>query len=191
MLHESNTIIEASNTTYSIEENLVLALKEQDKKALKYVYESYSAALFGVIIRIVKDEAYAEEILHDIFLKIWDQIANYDSGKGRLFTWMMALTRNLSIDRLRTRRVSQAKKTDSLEVLVGTNEPQEEADTKADFIGVDTAIQLMDEDQRRVVNLVYLSGYTHSEASDELNIPLGTVKTRLRLGLKFLKKQLL
>lgn len=170
---------------------LVLALQQQDKRALKHVYDAYSAALFGVIIRIIKDESFSEEILHDVFLKIWDQIHQYDAQKGRLFTWMMTLTRNLAIDRLRTRRMSQAKKTDSLDVIVDTNEPQEAADTKADFIGVDSALLEMDKDQLQVVDLVYMQGYSHSEASEALQIPLGTVKTRIRLGINFLKKQLL
>lgn len=168
-----------------------MALQNQDKRALKHIYEFYSAALFGIIIRIIKDEAFAEEILHDVFLKIWNQINQYDAKKGRLFTWMMTLTRNLSLDRLRTRRMSNAKKTDSLELLVDSNEPQEQADTQADFIGVDVALQEMVKEQREVVNLVYLQGYTHVEAAESLQIPLGTVKTRIRLGLNFLKKQLL
>lgn len=170
---------------------MVLALQNQDKHAFKHLYDSYSAALFGIIIRIIKDEAFSEEILHDVFLKIWNQIDQYDSKKGRLFTWMMTLTRNLSLDRLRTRRMSYAKKTDSLEVLVDMNQPQEQADTKADFIGVDVALQEMAKEQLDVVNLVYLQGYTHVEAAEVLQIPLGTVKTRIRLGLNFLKKQLL
>jgi RNA polymerase sigma factor (sigma-70 family) len=138
------------------------------------------------VIRILKNEAIAEEVLQDIFLKIWDRFDNYDESKGRLFTWMVNVARNQAIDRTRSREVSKKQKTGSLDTFV--NEVKTSfVEQNVDAIGVKELLKSLPEEQSFVVDKLYLGGYTQSELSEEFNIPLGTVKTRLRLAMQHLR----
>jgi RNA polymerase sigma factor (sigma-70 family) len=140
-------------------------------------------------MRIVKNDALAEEVMQDIFLKIWDRFDNYDESKGRLFTWMINVARNQAIDRTRSREVSKKQKTERLDTIVN--------DVKASFveqnvdaIGMKELLKSLPEEQSFVVDKLYLGGYTQSELSEEFKIPLGTVKTRLRLAMQQLRRTL-
>ena len=88
---------------YLSEEELISKLKSQDTIAIRAIYDMYSAALFGVISRLIPQTEIAEDILQETFMKIWNAPHSYDSSKGRLFTWMMNIARNLSIDKLRSK----------------------------------------------------------------------------------------
>lgn len=169
---------------------MVALLKKQDKVAMHYLYDNYSAALYGTILRIVNDEKVAEEVLNDAFLKIWDKIDTFDSKKGRLFTWMLNLTRNLSIDKLRSKEIKKVKKTDDISDNVYNIERDNLIHQHEDDIGVKELLSKLREEERLVVDLVYFKGFTQSEVSDEYEIPLGTVKTRLRMALKNLRNVL-
>lgn len=161
----------------------------QAKKTLylDYLYDHYSSSLFGVISRILPNEDVAEEVLQDAFLKIWNRIDQYDASKGRLFTWMLNLSRNLAIDRSRSKEISKGRKTDDLDKLVGKIDRSEFAESQVDAIGLREVLMKLTDDQRFVVEKVYLGGFTHSELAEEFNIPLGTVKTRLRLAMMELR----
>ncbi|MEZ4974743.1 MAG: sigma-70 family RNA polymerase sigma factor [Cyclobacteriaceae bacterium] len=172
------------------ESELVMKLKARDKSSLAYLYDNYSAALFGVISRIIRNEEIAEEVLQDVFLKIWDRISFYDPEKGRLFTWMLNVARNQAIDRTRTREISNDKKTTELESLVSVVEAKGGEELVTDAIGLAEVLNKLPEEQRFVISHLYLKGYTHRELADEFDIPLGTVKTRLRLAMTGLRKQL-
>jgi RNA polymerase sigma factor (sigma-70 family) len=139
-----------------------------------------------MIIRILKNDDVAEEVLQDVFLKIWNRFENYDESKGRLFTWMINLARNLAIDKTRSKEISKKQKTGGLETIVN--------DAKIGFIeqgidaiGIQEALNSLTAEQKFVVEKLYLAGYTQSELADEFNIPLGTVKTRLRLAMQQLR----
>jgi RNA polymerase sigma factor (sigma-70 family) len=140
-----------------------------------------------VISRIIKKEEVAEEVLQDAFLKIWDKIDGYDASKGRLFTWMLNLTRNLAIDKTRSKEISCELKTSGIENLVSIIDNREFTEQGVDSIGVKEILSALTEDQRFVVEHLYFRGYSQSELSDEFNIPLGTVKTRLRLAMNQLR----
>ncbi len=150
---------------------------------MSYLYDHYSAALFGVIARVVKNEDVAEEVLQDVFLKIWDRISRYDASKGRLFTWMMNIARNQAIDKTRSKEISKGRKTDDIENLVNRIDQNEYGEQAVDAIGLKEVMNRLTEEQRFVVDHLYLKGYTQSELADDFNIPLGTVKTRLRLAM--------
>lgn len=169
------------------QDELVSRLRAKDKSALNYLYDHYSGALYGTILRIVSNDEVAEEVLQDAFIKIWNNIESYDTSKGRLFTWMMQICRNLSIDKLRSREIKKEMKSDNIEANVYTIEREHRAYQSIDKIGVKELLNKLREDERLIVDLVYFRGYTHSEVSDEYDIPLGTVKTRLRMGLKNLR----
>jgi RNA polymerase sigma factor (sigma-70 family) len=140
-----------------------------------------------VVSRIIKKEEIAEEVLHDAFLKIWDKIDWYDASKGRLFTWMLNLTRNLAIDKMRSKEISRESKTSAIENLVSSIDNSEFTEQGVDSIGVKEILSTLTDDQRFVVDHLYFKGYSQSELSDEFNIPLGTVKTRLRLAMSHLR----
>jgi RNA polymerase sigma-70 factor (ECF subfamily) len=136
-----------------------------------------------VIYRILNSDDVAEEVLQDTFLRIWDRIGSYDSGKGRLFTWMLNVARNLAIDKTRSKEISKVRKTDDIDDLVNKIDRKQQTEQNVDIIGLKEVLGRLSEDQKFVVEHLYLKGYTQSELADEFNIPLGTVKTRLRLAL--------
>jgi RNA polymerase sigma-70 factor (ECF subfamily) len=152
----------------------------------EYLYDNYSAALYGVITRIVREEPVAEEVMHDAFLRIWNKIGTYDPEKGRLFTWMLNLTRNLAIDKTRSKDGNRARKTSGLENLVDTQDDRG-AYSPEDVIGLNEVLNKLPAEQKFIVEYLYLKGYSQSELAEEFNIPLGTVKTRTRLAMMALR----
>jgi RNA polymerase sigma-70 factor (ECF subfamily) len=162
---------------------LVAALQRKDRSAFEYVYDHYSGALLGVISRIIKKEELAEEILQDVFLKVWDRIETYDASKGKLFTWMLNIARNQAIDKTRSKEFSKGKKTDDIETLVSKVDKREFSETKVEAIGLQDLLNSLPEEQRFVIDQHYLKGYTQAEMAEEFNLPLGTVKTRMRLAM--------
>lgn len=170
------------------EERLVLLILEKDKEAIDYLYDHYSASLYGVILRIIGEEETAEEVLQDAFTKIWFKISSYDDQKGKLFTWMLNISRNLAIDRLRSKDHKRQHRTDLIENNVYAIDQKQHHRQNPDTIGVKELLHTLNEDQQLIVNLLYFKGYTQSEVSKEYDIPLGTVKTRLRAAIKHLRK---
>lgn len=162
---------------------LVAALQRKDRSAFEYLYDHYSGALLGVISRIIKKEELAEEILQDVFLKVWDRIETYDASKGKLFTWMLNIARNQAIDKTRSKEFSKGKKTDDIETLVSKVDKREFSETKVEAIGLQDLLNSLPEEQRFVIDQHYLKGYTQAEMAEEFNLPLGTVKTRMRLAM--------
>lgn len=165
-------------------------LKTKDQSALNYLYDHYSSALYGVVFRILRKEETAEEVLQDIFLKVWDKIESFDPSKGKLFTWMINIAHNQAIDKTRSKEVSKGRKTDDIDYLVNKIDIQEHAQLQVDAIGLKEVLLKLSEDQQFIVNQLYLKGYTQSEVAEEFNIPLGTVKTRLRLAMIELRSTL-
>lgn len=141
-----------------------------------------------MIFRVVRDEGVAQEVLQDAFLKIWNKIDAYDTTKGKLFTWMLNVTRNLAVDRTRSKEIQKVKKTDDIDLLVNRIDRQEQTELQVDAIGLNEMLNRLPEEQRFVIDHLYLKGFTQSELAEEFNIPLGTVKTRTRLGLNELRK---
>ena len=174
---------------YNLSESQIAELLViKDKRALEYLYDNYSATLYGVILRIIGEEKIAEEILQDVMIRIWTKISTFDPNKGKLFTWMLNISRNLSIDKLRSKEISKDSKTESIANIVYSSNFRSEPEPGIDTIGVKELLESLNIEQRIVVEHIYFKGYTHSEASKELGIPLGTVKTRLRSALIQLRK---
>ncbi|HCW08087.1 MAG TPA: hypothetical protein DGG95_12065 [Cytophagales bacterium] len=163
-------------------------MKQKEQSALDYLYDHYAGALYGVVLRVIKDEDIAQEVLQDAFLKIWEKIDSYDSSKGKLFTWMLNVTRNLAIDRTRSKEMSKARKTDDLAISVNRVDRQEYLEIQIESIGLKEILNRLSDEQRFVIEHLYLKGFTQSELAEEFNIPLGTVKTRTRLALNELRK---
>ncbi len=163
------------------EDELVMLLKKRQPQAFEYLYNNYSAALYAVILSIVPNKELANDTLQEVFLKIWRQIESYDDTKGRLFTWMMNVARNASIDILRSKtyqnNLQNRQLTDNVyELTAGIN-------PNTDKIGLRKIVHLLKDDYKVLIELSYFQGYTQEEISKILEIPLGTVKTRLRTAL--------
>ncbi|MGI4729935.1 MAG: RNA polymerase sigma factor [Janthinobacterium lividum] len=170
------------------EEELITALQRQDKIAAEALYDMYSASLFGVIIRIVQNNEIAEDLLQETFVKVWNSFSSYSSDKGRLFTWMVNIARNLSIDKIRSKDYKNQTKNHELEINVNSIDESRNTAYKPELLGVKDLVDKLKPEQKIILDLVYFKGYTHLEAADELSIPLGTIKTRLRMAIIQLRK---
>ena len=166
----------------------MLALRQREKIAIEALYDMYSSSLFGVIVRIVNDTALAEDILQDTFVKIWNSFSSYSTEKGRLFTWMVNIARNLAIDKIRSKDFKNQGKNQDIENNVAFIDEQTNAVYKPEHLGVKELVERLKPEQKSILDLVYFKGYTHVEAADELGVPLGTVKTRLRMAIIQLRK---
>jgi len=170
------------------EEELVSKLKSQDTLAIQALYDMYSGALLGVISRVIQHTEVAEDLLQETFIKIWNSAGSYDNSKGRLFTWMMNIARNLSIDKLRSKDFKNSNKNQDIENNVDFIDAQKGITFNADVLGIKDLVTSLKPEFKTVLEMVYFKGYTHVEAAEELNLPLGTVKTRIRMGIMELRK---
>ena len=163
------------------EAELVGMLKQRTQSAFNYLYDNYSASLYTVILSILQDKELANDTLQEVFIKIWRQIEQYNPDKGRLFTWMVNISRNASIDILRSKDYHSQKQnrelTENVYNVAGT------VNIETDKIGLRKIISNLKDDQKILIELAYFQGYTQDEISKFLNMPLGTVKTRLRNAL--------
>jgi len=172
------------------EEELVILLQNRDQKAFSYLYDNYAAALNGVIYRMVEDRELAEDILQEAFIKIWNNFSNYDKLKGRLFTWMLNITRNLTIDTLRSKGYKKQSKISADENSVSNYTDDSKMAERFDSMGLRKQLVNLKPEQRSIIDLAYFNGYTQDEISREMGIPLGTVKTRMRSAILELRKML-
>jgi RNA polymerase sigma factor (sigma-70 family) len=170
------------------EEELIDALRQKTKIGYDALYDMYSAALYGIIFRIVQVEETAEDVVQETFVRIWNSFSSYDSSKGRLFTWMMNLARNMAIDKVRSKEFKNSNKNQDIENNVSSIDVANNTAYKPELLGIKDLLTHLKPEQREIVDYVYFKGYTHTEVSDEMGIPLGTVKTRLRMGIIELRK---
>jgi RNA polymerase sigma-70 factor, ECF subfamily len=171
------------------EEELVYQLQMQDQSAFSYLYDNYAAALNGVIHRMVDDTQLSEDILQEAFIRIWNNFKQYDAGKGRLFTWMVNITRNLTIDTLRSKGYKKQQKISQNESSV-TNYQNKDNVARFDGIGLNKQLASLKPEYKNLIDLAYFAGYTQEEISKEMGIPLGTVKTRMRSAIMELRKMM-
>lgn len=175
-------------TTYS-EQELVGALKERDNQAYSYLYDNYSGALYSIILQIVQNTELASDVLQEVFINIWRKIETYDASRGRLFTWMLNITRNASIDTLRSKGFQNSQKNQVLSENVSIMSGQV-TQTNTDNIGLKKTLAKLKPEHRTLIELAYFKGYTHEEIAQIEDIPLGTVKTRIRNALLQLREYL-
>ena len=168
-----------------LEQHIVNLLAEGDARAIPLIYENYSSSLLGVIQKITIDSALAEDALQESFIKIWKNAKKYDSSKAKLFTWLYRIARNTAIDKLRSHNIKFTKEVHIADSNVyklstsGLN--QDTMDLKKHVASLESKYQI-------VLKALFFEGMTQQEASEELSIPLGTIKSRLKIGLRELKK---
>ncbi len=173
--------------TYS-EDELVALLRSGSRDGFNYLYRNYSAVLHGVILRIVNDEETAQDVMQEAFVKIWNNIGQYDSSRGRIYTWMLNISRNAAIDKLRTRGEIMRAKIQTGEDAVSNLQNIHRTEQTTETIGLRNMVAGLKPEHNTIVDLAYFRGYTLDEVSKELNIPLGTVKTRMRAAMQQLRQ---
>ncbi|MEO6405678.1 MAG: sigma-70 family RNA polymerase sigma factor [Ferruginibacter sp.] len=170
------------------EDELVALLRNKNANAFAYLYDNYAGALNGVIHKMVEESQLAEDILQEAFVKIWNNFNQYDSSKGRLFTWMINITRNLTIDTLRSKGFRKQQKISQDENSVSNYQDANYKADEYDGIGISKSLSKLKPDQKNIIQLAYFNGYTQEEISKEIGIPLGTVKTKMRSAIIELRK---
>lgn len=172
----------ANKQTYHQDE-LIILIRARNQKAFAYLYDNYSKALFGVIDSIINNQEESEDVLQNTFLKIWNNFDSYDASKGRLYTWMLNIARNLAIDSTRSKHEKIKNKIQEATDFVYHKNNLYTEDMAHETIGLKRMVDSLKENQREIIDLSYYQGYTQEEISKKLNIPLGTVKTNVRQAL--------
>jgi RNA polymerase sigma-70 factor (ECF subfamily) len=165
--------------TYT-EEQLLTLLQGQSRQAFNYLYKQYSGALYSVIYKLIGDEQTCQDVLQEVFVKIWNNIGQYNAQKGRLYTWMLNIARNSAIDKLRSKGEIMKAKIHTGENVVNSLEQRASSEQSTDTIGLRKMVNDLQPEYAEIVQLAYFNGYTTEEISKTLNIPSGTVKTRMR-----------
>ena len=163
-----------------------------DQHAVSELYDATSRMVYGLVLRILNDEAVAEEVLLDVYMQVWRQASAYDARRGAPLAWLATIARSRAIDRLRAGR-QHWQRTSSLETVSqqSTGESLEEAAYVTELRGiVREALGALSAEQREALELAYYGGMSHSEIAERLGQPLGTVKTRIRLGMIKLRELL-
>jgi RNA polymerase sigma-70 factor (ECF subfamily) len=168
-----------------IENEIVSLLKHSDKKAINLLYEHYADAIYGVVLKVISDEEIAQDVLQESFVKIWKNSKKYDPSKAKLFTWLYRIAYNTAIDKVRS-----LKKKNNKEVQIETSTVYRitSNELNQDVLDIQKHLGTLDEKYQIVINALFFEGMTQQEASEELDIPLGTIKSRLKIGLRELKK---
>ena len=176
--------------------DLITLVTRGDQDALEMLYERYSRAVYSFSLRIVGDAQVAEEILQEVFVRAWQQGGSFQAARGSLITWLLSITHNLSIDEVR-RRKRRPQKADAEEPeTILASLPDEGSDVEEEVwlsslrVSIQDALQQLPAAQREAIELAYFQGLTQREIADVLGEPLGTIKTRMRLGMLKLREQL-
>ena len=169
--------------TVIAEEALVALLQVKDQRGFSILYDNYSSALYGVILKIVRTEEIAADVMQDSFVKIWKNIEGYNRTKGTLFTWMLNVARNTAIDKIRSQDYQNSQRNQDLDSTVEIIDNQGSSQFDVDAIGLKKVVENLRPEYRQMIDLLYFQGYTQAEVADEFGIPLGTVKTRVKAAI--------
>lgn len=169
------------------EAELVQGLKARDQKIFSYLYDQYSPALYGVIVKVLNNDNAAGDVLQEVFLKIWRHLDQYDETKGRLFTWMLNIARNTAIDILRSKAHKLEQKIRNIPDDVHVSDSLIAVQPSNDYLGFSRILEKLTKEQRTLIDLAYYKGCTQEEIARVMEIPLGTVKTRMRNAINQLR----
>lgn len=181
-----------AGATVEIMEHLLQRVAGGDQRAFGELYDVMAPRMLGLIRHVLKDHAQSEEVLQEVLLEIWQTATRFDSARGKAVTWMLTIAHRRAIDRVRSAQSSRDR-----DVKVGIRDLDREFDHVAESVEVriehdrvERALSRLTDVQRQAVELAYYGGYTQSEVSDLLGVPVGTVKTRLRDGMIRLREEL-
>ena len=175
-----------SQVSYNVHERLVVGLKNDEPEVIGLLYDTYSDALYGIILRIVKYEEEAADCLQEVFVRIWKNRAKYNSEKGRLFTWMSRIARNTALNVIESKGYKARSQIQNPDESVYKNESQ--YSLPVETLGLRGLVSNLEQKYSEIIDLLYFQGFTQKEASEHLDLPLGTVKTRAKNALQQLRK---
>lgn len=161
---------------------LILQLQNKDEAALSQLYDNYSAALYGVIIRICKDEQHAQNLLQDTFMTIWEKAYQYNPEKGKFYTWAYRIAKNKTLNYLR--QTHNLIQTEDLSVHINK---EDNIVVEHEYLQLNGCLKQLDLHHQRAIELVYFKGLTHREAHKEMDVPLGTFKSYIKQAVKKLQ----
>ena len=171
------------------DEDLISLLGDGDAQALALLYDRHSRAAFSLAYRMMGERQASEDLAQDAFIKIWRGAPSYGAGRGGVRTWILSIVRNQGLDQLRS-HASRRRTQEKIEASAPRSQPNEafaETWRNSQRAQVREALNTLPQEQLKILELAYFSGYTHVEIADLLGLPLGTVKGRMRLGLKKLR----
>jgi RNA polymerase sigma-70 factor (ECF subfamily) len=161
-------------------DQLISQFQNKNVRAYEKLYNMYCNSISGVVQTIVKNDDVAQEITQDVFIKAWNKSDSYSAKKGRFFTWILNIARNAAIDYTRSKKFKQSKQNLNSDFFVDILESNDRLDNSTDAIGIKEFVKNLSEKCKAIIALLFFKGYTQKEASEQLEIPLGTVKTRNR-----------
>ncbi|RBQ08931.1 RNA polymerase sigma factor [Pedobacter miscanthi] len=188
MTTSAPTVIFFKESVPQFERELIYGLKSAEAGSFNKLYKMYASSLLGFIMQVVKQQETAEDLLQECFIKISRNIQSYDPDKSRLFTWMLNIARNSAIDHIRRRSSQNEKYTFGLESIGNEIENRFTHYPNTDTIGMKNLVATLSPKHRLIVDMVYFQGYTHSEAAEALDMPLGSIKTSLRYAMLTLRR---
>ncbi len=191
--YTSNSILDEHELLFIISLTLMLPHQKEDsdiiqriihkeKDALYLLYDKYSAALFGVIVRICQNQELAEDVLQETFLRIWEKISSYDPEKGKFYTWAYRIAKNKALNAIRNSDTLIQREDLS---VIKDKSPSED---RIDISTLNGALSKLEPHHQEAISLVYFRGYTHREANEEMGVPLGTFKSYVQQALKLLRE---
>ncbi len=173
-------------------EELLERVARGDREALLSLYDRFGGTLLAVALKITRSRPEAEDVVQDALTRAWRESGSFDRGRGTAVAWLIALTRNRGIDLVRARRRRRNHEDGEVKQLPPVLTPTPEAllDASERAVAVRIALLALKDDQRRVLDLAYYSGLSHSEIAERLGQPLGTVKTRIAQAVRILREAL-
>ena len=171
-------------------EQLVSQFQQKDVSAFETLYTMYSDSMLGVINNIVRNADISQEVMQDVFIKAWNNAESYSSSKGRFFTWILNIARNAAIDKIRSKDFKNSKQNLNVDFFVDVIASSDNLDRQTDAIGIKKYVSKLADKCKQIIELLYFKGYTQKEAAENLEIPIGTIKTRNRSCINELRTML-
>lgn len=188
----ADDVAPAADTTAAHATSLLLKVAAGDQRAFSDLYDLIAARMLGLVRHVLKDHAQSEEVVQEVLLEVWQTAARFESSRGSAVTWMLTMAHRRAIDRVRSAQSSRDRDTrvGLRELDRDYDQVAESAEVRLEHERVARALNRLTDLQRQAVELAYYGGYSHSEVSEMLGVPMGTVKTRLRDGMIRLREEL-
>lgn len=184
----------ASATDRKVDEvDLIRRISGGDREAFECFYDNFAGVIYSTALKVLNDQRDAEDVAQEVFVMIWEKASMYDPARGKPLTWAVTMTRNKSIDKLRSlqrrfRLNDEVEKEAAIDDHVQDRVPFDDMDTSERGKIVRSAVMKLSKEQRAVIEMAYFSGLTQNEIAEELNEPLGTIKARIRRGMMKLRR---
>lgn len=191
-----NTSASANPSTASADIDLLHHIMRREEDALGVLYDRHASQLYGLLLRILKEQNEAEDALQEVFMRVWERASTYDESLGSPMVWLTRIARNLAIDRLRSKFGHQRKLEDGLDRHAELQaeeagaSPEHAAHQAQQRRTILTALMALPQEQRVLIESAYFEGFTQSQLAERFRLPLGTVKTRIRSGMMTLRREL-